>query len=200
MTNTASILNAIAQGDPHAVSQLVERFYGELQERAAQLLAREKPGQTLDATALVHEAFLRLFGPGEPLQFECRAHFFGAAAEAMRRILIESARRKKTAKRGGGAVRQDLDDVQPAAPAPSPDAQVDRLALAEIFPRFRDAHPDLARLVELHFFAGLTWADVARVLVVSLAKVKKDWKFARAWLLAEISRGDPALPPGSEGA
>jgi RNA polymerase sigma factor (TIGR02999 family) len=183
MSEVTRILTAIEQGDPHAAAQLLPLVYDELRQLAAHHLAHEKPGQTLQATALVHEAYLRLVGQGEPRLFRDRGHFFAAAATAMRRILIDNARRKLTQKRGGDRQRQELDAVA----APEPDEEL--LALDEALQRLAATDPLKARLVELRHFAGLTGDEAAEVLGISPSTADRHWAFARAWLQAEVRGG-----------
>ena len=178
MCEVTRILSAIEQGDPHAAEQLLPLVYEELRKLAAQKLAQERPGHTLQATALVHEAYLRLVGADPAPQWNGRGHFFGAAAEAMRRILVEQARHKHTLKAGGGRRRVDLADAEPALPAP----QDDLLALDEALQRFAALHPRRADLVKLRFFAGLTTEQAAQVLGVSPSTADNDWAYARSWL------------------
>lgn len=184
MSEVTRILSAIEQGDPHAAEKLLPLVYDELRRLAARKLAHEKPGQTLDATALVHEAYLRLVGDREGgRRFKDQGHFFAAAAQAMRRILTDRARRKRTRKRGGGLQRQPLDTV--AAPAPDEDL----LALDEALEKLAARDPEKARLVELRYFAGLTGEQAAAVLGVSPTTADRHWAYARAWLRAEVSGG-----------
>ena len=185
MTDVTRLLNAIAAGNPAAAGDLLPRVYDELRRLAAAKLAHERPGQTLDATALVHEAYLRLVGPDGALHFANRGHFFAAAAEAMRRVLVENARRKACAKHGGGRRRIDLDAV--VAPATSGD---DLLALNEALERLQAESPTRAELVKLRFFAGLTMAEAAEALGLSLATVERHWAYARAWLYAALHGQD----------
>jgi RNA polymerase sigma factor (TIGR02999 family) len=180
MDDITPLLNAIEQGDPGAAEQLLPLVYAELRRLAAQKLACEKPGQTLDATALVHEAYLRLAGQEKPRSYRDRGHFFAAAAQAMRRILIDSARRKQAQKRGGGLQRQDLEGVA----APEPDE--DLLALDEALQKLAAVDPLKARLVELRYFAGLTGEQAAEVLDISPSTADRHWAYARAWLQAEV--------------
>jgi RNA polymerase sigma factor (TIGR02999 family) len=182
MEEVTRILNAIAQGDPRAAAQLLPLVYDELRKLAAQKMAQEKPGQTLDATALVHEAYLRLVGAGES-EWDNRGHFFSAAAEAMRRILIEQARRKQRVRHGGGRKRLDLDEACSVVVAPA----ADLLALDDAITRLAARDPVRAELVKLHFFAGLTMAEAARILGMSLSTAERNWRFARAWLYAELT-------------
>jgi RNA polymerase sigma factor (TIGR02999 family) len=174
------ILSAVSQGDPHAAEQLFPLVYDELRQLAAQKLAHEKPGQTLQPTALVHEAYLRLVGQEEPPPYQDRGHFLAAAAAAMRRILIDNARRKQTQKRGGGLQRQPLEAVA----APEPDDEL--LALDEALQKLADRDPQKARLVELRYFAGLTGEQAAEVLGISPTTADRHWAYARAWLQAEV--------------
>jgi len=186
MTNVTQILSAIEQGDPAAAEQLLPLVYDELRKLAAARLAQEKPGQTLQATALVHEVFLRLVGSAKEPKWNGRAHFFGAAAEAMRRILIDRAREKKSQRRGGGRTREKLTGIEPTVEAPSDDL----LALDHALVRLEASDPRKADLVKLRYFAGLTIPQVAEVLGVSTATADRDWSYARVWLHAEIKKGD----------
>jgi RNA polymerase sigma factor (TIGR02999 family) len=193
MNDVTRILNAIEQGDPHAASQLLPLVYDELRQLAAQRLAHEKPGQTLDATALVHEAYLRLLASGgrEPTEvqhWDGRGHFFAAAAEAMRRILIENARRKQRHKHGGGMDRHDLD----AAALAAPEADEDLLALDAALRKLAERDPQKAKLIELRYFAGLTGDQAAAVLGISPSAADRHWVFARAWLRRELQGRNPA--------
>jgi RNA polymerase sigma factor (TIGR02999 family) len=183
MNEVTRILSALEQGDPHAAEQLLPLVYEELRQLAAAKLAQEMPGQTLDATALVHEAYLRLLGPTQPRLYQDRGHFFAAAAAAMRRILIDNARRKLTAKRGGGWQRQDLESL----PAPQPEDEL--LALDEALGKLASIDPIKARLVELRYFAGLTGEQAAQVLGISPATADRYWAYARSWLQAEVRGG-----------
>ncbi len=183
MNDITQILGAIEQGDPAAASQLLPLVYDQLRRLAAHHLAQEKPGQTLDATALVHEAYLRLVGHEPPRSFRDRGHFFAAAAAAMRRILIDNARYKQARKHGGGHDRQPLVDL----PAPTPDE--DLLALDEALHKLAKDDPLKARLVELRYFAGLTNDQAADVLGISPSTADRHWAYARAWLQAEV-RGE----------
>ncbi len=182
MSEVTRILSAIDQGDPHAAEQLLPLVYEELRKLAAQKLAQEKPGQTLQATALVHEAYLRLVDADRPQPWNSRGHFFAAAAEAMRRILVEGARRRARQKHGGGRDRVDLD---PAALI-APDAGEDLIALDEALNRLTEEDPLSADLVKLRYFAGLTIPQAAEALGVSPRKADFLWSFARAWLRREI--------------
>jgi RNA polymerase sigma factor (TIGR02999 family) len=177
MSDVSRILQAIDQGDPNAADQLLPLVYDELRQLAAQKLAQEKPGQTLDATALVHEAYLRLVG-GQP--FANRRHFFAAAAGAMRRILVDRARARQAAKRGGDGRRVPLNGVA----APDPDGRL--LALDEALTHLAGVDPLAARVVEMHHFAGMAHEQVATALDVSVYLARQKWAFARAWLKAAL--------------
>jgi RNA polymerase sigma factor (TIGR02999 family) len=183
------ILSAIDGGDPHAAAQLLPLVYDELRKLAAQRMAAERPGQTLQATALVHEAYLRLVAGsgagGEARNWNGRGHFFAAAAEAMRRILVDAARRKARPKHGGGLVRS-TDDQDVAAPE-RPEAL---LALDEALGRLAAANPQAAELVKLRHFAGLTNAEAAGVLEISPRKADQVWAYARAWLREALADDD----------
>jgi RNA polymerase sigma factor (TIGR02999 family) len=185
MSEITVLLTAIEQGDPHAASQLLPLVYEELRRLAGRKLAREQPGQTLEATALVHEAYLRLVGEDPRAHWDGRGHFFAAAAEAMRRILVEGARRKHSLERGGGRSRQALDEAQLAAPQP----QEDLLALDEALDRLAARDPVKAQLVQLRYFAGLTVEEAARALGISPTTAERYWTYARAWLRREMSGG-----------
>jgi RNA polymerase sigma factor (TIGR02999 family) len=187
MNDVTRILSAIEQGDPHAAGKLLPLVYDELRKLAAQKLAQEKPGQTLDATALVHEAYLRLVEAENASPWNSRGHFFAACAEAMRRILIDQARQKQSQRRGGGLKRQDLEQVEIAAPEPS----LDVLALNEALERFEQLDPLKANLVKLRYFAGLTIPQAAAALGISTTTADRYWAYARAWLHAELKKGDP---------
>jgi len=186
MSDVTRILSAIEQGEPHAADQLLPLVYDELRKLAAQRLSQEKPGQTLQATALVHEAYLRLVGADLKQPWDSRGHFFAAAAEAMRRILVENARRKSTQKHGGNLVRRTLEDL----PQVAPELGEDLLALDEALEKFAKEEPVKAELVKLRHFAGLTVDQTAEVLNISPATADRYWAYARAWLHAEISRGE----------
>jgi RNA polymerase sigma factor (TIGR02999 family) len=192
MTDVTRILSAIEQGDPSAAEQLLPLVYDELRKLAAQKLAQEASGQTLQATALVHEAYLRLVrpasggrGPPEEQHWDGRRHFFAAAAEAMRRILIDRARHKQTHKAGGGRRRLDLDDIEPALEEENGDRL---LALDEALRQLETEDPRKAELVKLRFFAGLTAEQAAAALGVSTSTAEKDWAYARSWLRVAIDR------------
>jgi RNA polymerase sigma factor (TIGR02999 family) len=183
MSDVTRILAAIDRGDPHAAEQLLPLVYEELRKLAARKLAHEKPGQTLQATALVHEAYLRLVG-GDPAQpWEGRGHFFAAAAEAMRRILVENARRKGTHKRGGQARRLDLNQLEPACD----DRAHDLLALDEALAELQRHDAQAAELVKLRYFAGLTHQEAAEVLGIGRRAADRLWALARAWLYQQLS-------------
>jgi RNA polymerase sigma factor (TIGR02999 family) len=184
MNDVTRILSAIEHGDPTAAEQLLPLVYDELRRLAAQKLAQEKPGQTLQPTALVHEAYLRLVDVDNAQQWECRGHFFAAAAEAMRRILVESARRKLRLRHGGDLQRQDLDAVD----LPSPQAPEELLAVSEALDRLAEANAQAAELVKLRFFAALTNEEAATALGVSPRKASQVWAYARAWLLESLGR------------
>jgi RNA polymerase sigma factor (TIGR02999 family) len=190
MSDVTRILSAIERGEPQAPEQLLPLVYDELRKLAAQKLAQERPGQTLDATALVHEAYLRLVDADQAQRWDGRGHFFAAAAEAMRRILVESARRKRSRKRGGDRVRQEFDDLQLAAP----ELGEDLLALDEALNRLAEKDPTKAALVKLRHFAGLTIEESAGALGISVTTANRYWAYARAWLHQEISRDDAAAP------
>jgi RNA polymerase sigma factor (TIGR02999 family) len=188
MSHISRVLSAIEQGDPQAAAQLLPLVYDELRRLAAQRLAREKPGQTLQATALVHEAYLRLVDQAPDQRWDHRGHFFAAAAEAMRRILIENARRKSRQKRGGELARLDLDESDLACRMPPEDL----LTLDEALARLAAEDPVKARLVELRFFAGLSLQEASKVLGVSAVTAKRYWRYARAWLHREVAGDDEA--------
>jgi RNA polymerase sigma factor (TIGR02999 family) len=186
MNDVTRILAAIEQGDPQAAEQLLPLVYDELRKLAAQKLALEKPGQTLQATALVHEAYLRLVDTEQTQDWNSRGHFYAAAAEAMRRILVENARRKRRGRHGGGRQRIDLDHACAMSESP-PD---DLLALDEALSTLAALAPVRAELVRLRFFGGLTMPEAAQTLGISLTTAERHWRFARAWLYAEITKGD----------
>jgi RNA polymerase sigma factor (TIGR02999 family) len=180
MTEVTRILSAIEQGDPQAAEQLLPLVYDELRKLAAQKLAHENPGQTLQATALVHDAYLRLVGHDGQRSWKDRGHFFAAAAQAMRRILIDNARRKQSKKRGDGLRRQPLEAIA------APEIDEELVLLDEALQKLADADPIKARLVELRYFAGLTADEAAQVLGISPATADRYWAYARAWLRNEV--------------
>lgn len=191
MTPVTQLLEAAHRGDPRAAAELLPLVYGELRRLAASKLAQEKPGQTLNATALVHEAYLRLVCERAgsvsdgPQQFDGRGHFFAAAAEAIRRILVEQARRRQAAKRGGRREREALDPDRIAAPAPDDEL----LALSEALDRLAEQHPEKAEVVKLRYFAGLTADEAATALGISPSTADRHWVYARAWLRRVMSEG-----------
>jgi RNA polymerase sigma factor (TIGR02999 family) len=183
MNEVTQILSDLAHGDAHAAGQLLPLVYEELRKLAAARLAQEAPGNTLNATALVHEAYLRLVGPGDAARWDNRGHFFAAAAEAMRRILVDAARRKRTEKHGGRRRRVELPDV----PA-KPEVEDERLlALDAALSRLAAEDPVAARVVELRHFAGLSIEDAAATLGMSRATAYRHWTYARAWLRDAVS-------------
>jgi RNA polymerase sigma factor (TIGR02999 family) len=182
MTDVTRLLEAAHHGDKQAAAELLPLVYGELRKLAAAKLAQERAGQTLDATALVHEAYLRLVGNQ---QFNGRGHFFAAAAEAIRRILVEQARRKQAARHGGLRQRESLDPDHIAAPAPDDEL----LALQEALDRLAEQHPEKAELVKLRYFAGLTADQAAAALGISPTTGDRHWAYARAWLRRAMSEG-----------
>jgi RNA polymerase sigma factor (TIGR02999 family) len=184
-------LSAAAHGDPQAADQLLPLVYAELRQLAARRLAQESPGHSLQATALVHEAYLRLRKGDADRPWDGRSHFFAAAAEAMRRILVEHARHKKRLKHGGAVARHDLDGLELAAPAGAD--VIDVLALHEALDRLAVKSPRRAELVKLRYFAGRTLPEAAALLGISPSTAEDDWTYARAWLRREMSRGDPAV-------
>jgi RNA polymerase sigma factor (TIGR02999 family) len=185
MNDVTRILREIEGGDPRAADALLPLVYDELRKLATQRLAQEKPGHTLQATALVHEAYLRLVGPGQGPDWDGRAHFFAAAAESMRRILVDGARRKASAKHGGGLERRIPDDAQPE---PGEDAD-ELLALDEALSQLAEADPQAARLVQLRYFAGLTTEQAAAALGMSVRSAYYTWSYARSWLRRAIRGG-----------
>jgi RNA polymerase sigma factor (TIGR02999 family) len=192
MSEVTRILSAIEQGDPHAAEQLLSLVYDELRQLAAQRLAQEKSGQTLQATALVHEAYLRLVDTDQAQQWNSRGHFFAAAAEAMRRILVEQARRKGRQKRGGDWRRWDVQFSEPAAEGPD----VDLVAVDEALTELAREHPEKAELVKLRYFAGMTLAEAAAALGISTATADRRWRYARAWLTRRLRPPDAASGSG----
>jgi RNA polymerase sigma factor (TIGR02999 family) len=186
MSEVTRILTAIEQGDPQAAEELLPLVYDELRRLAAQRLAQEKPGQTLQATALVHEAYLRLVDAEQAPHWNSRGHFFAAAAEAMRRILVENARRKRRLRHGGGLHKQPLEENEPALDSPL--EALDLLALNEALDHLEAASPRRAQLVKLRYFAGFTLPEVAELLGVAQSTAEADWTYARAWLKREMEK------------
>ncbi len=188
MNDVTRILSAIEKGDTGAASQLLPLIYAELRKLAAQKLARERPGQTLEATALVHEAYVRLVGDGELRRWDRRGHFFAAAATAMHRILVERARRKRRRIHGGGRQRRELHPDLVASPEPD----ADLLALDAALAKLAERDPVKARLVELRYFAGLTGEEAAEILGISARTADRYWVYARAWLRREMEGATPS--------
>ncbi len=193
MTDVTRILNAIEQGDTKATDELLPLVYEELRLLAAQKLSHEQSGQTLQATALVHEAYIRLVG-NEPQDWNNRGHFFAAAAEAMRRILVDNARRKKCIKHGGDHKKVDLSSVEATADTPSDDV----IALDEALDRLREEDHLAAELVKLRYFAGLTLEQTAKALKISSSTADRCWAYAKAWLYHELAKGEEKLPPQNQ--
>jgi RNA polymerase sigma factor (TIGR02999 family) len=194
MTEVTRILAAVEKGDQQAADQLLPLVYDELRRLAAQKLGRETPGQTLEATALVHEAYMRLVQSdqkGSTPSWNSRGHFFAAAAEAMRRILVEKARHKKRLKRGGGRSRQELDDIEVSAAVPP----IDLLALDIALDRLESTDQRKAQLVKLRFFAGLTLEEAAQALGIARSTADSDWAYAKAWLRVQIDGAADAGEP-----
>jgi RNA polymerase sigma factor (TIGR02999 family) len=191
MSEVTRILSAVEQDDPRAAEQLLPLVYDELRQLAAQKMAREAPGQTFQATALVHEAYLRLVDVEEAQHWNSRGHFFAAAAEAMRRILIEQARRKHRRKHGGGRPRVDLDRLEVAAP----ERGGELLALDEALALLTATDPQAAALVKLRYFAGLTIPRAAELLGIAPRTADFLWAYARSWLLQKIEGPEPPPPP-----
>jgi RNA polymerase sigma factor (TIGR02999 family) len=191
MSEVTRILSAIEQGDPHAAERLLPLVYDELRKLAAQKLAQEKQGQTLQATALVHEAYVRLVDVDKAQCWDSRGHFFAAAAEAIRRILVERARRKKRVKHGGGRRRVNLEAVAEVADKPADDIEALDVALA----RLEQVDASAAQLVKLRFFAGLTMPQAAQALDIPLRSAERNWKFARTWLLRELDNAESSNSP-----
>lgn len=188
MSDVTRILSQIDSGDPSAAEQLLPLVYEELRKLAARRLAAEHPGHSIQATALVHEVYLRLTGAEQQQHWDSRGHFFAAAAQAMRRILVENARRRKSLKRGGAVnrVEVELTDVASAA------ERVDLLDLDQVLTKLAAQHERKARLVELRYFSGLTMKQAANALGISIATAERDWTYARAWLHREIAGEAPA--------
>jgi RNA polymerase sigma factor (TIGR02999 family) len=183
-------LSDLEKGDPHAAEQLLPLVYDELRKLAAAKLAQERPGHTLQATALVHEAYVRLLGVGDDApRWDDHRHFFAAAAEAMRRILVESARRKQSLKHGGGCQRQEIDPEAVIVPGSEPEMGLDLAALDAALSRLAEFDPLKAKLVELRYFAGLTGDQAAVVLGISPSSADRQWVYTRAWLRREMGYG-----------
>jgi RNA polymerase sigma factor (TIGR02999 family) len=185
MSEVTQILNAIGQGNLKASAELLPLVYEELRKLASQKIAQEKPGQTLQPTALVHEAYLRLSGASGDLQWNNRGHFFAAAAEAMRRILVDNARSRASLKRGGDYQRIDYPDLPDKS---DNDNQVDLIALVEALGKLEIEHPEKAKVVKLRFFAGCTLEETAQMLGISRATAQRYWVYARAWLYGKIDK------------
>jgi RNA polymerase sigma factor (TIGR02999 family) len=190
MTDVTQILSEIEQGDPAAADRLLQLVYDELRKLAAAKLANEKPGQTLQATALVHEAYIRLVDVTQAQHWNSRGHFFAAAAESMRRILVDQARNKRSQRRGGEYQRIELSSIEPAVQA----NQLDVLALDEALHDLAAQDPRAAELVKLRFFAGLTVSEAAKALAVSVATAENDWAYAKSWLKLQLSTNDGESP------
>jgi len=193
MSDVTQFLAQIDAGDPRAADRLLPLVYDELRKLAAARLAHEKPGQTMGATSLVHEAYLRLVGPSGSQTWDSRGHFFAAAAEAMRRIMIESARRKSRQKHGGDFERVDMDEIDVLVPESPVD---DLLALNEALERLEVEDTQAAQVVKLRFFAGLSLTDVAEALGISRTTAYEQWAYARAWLRCAVE-GEPAIRENS---
>jgi RNA polymerase sigma factor (TIGR02999 family) len=190
MSDVTRILSAIDEGDPRAANELLPLIYDELRQMARQRLAQEAPGHTLQPTALVHEAWLRL-GDGRDGRWDSRRHFFAAAAEAMRRILVESARRKQALKRGGDRRQLDLEELEFASPAPCEEV----LAVDDALRRLEDVDPTAARFVKLRYFSGMTVPEAAQTLGVSPRTGDRIWSYARTWLFREIGGDLASMTP-----
>jgi RNA polymerase sigma factor (TIGR02999 family) len=184
MSDVTRILSAIQSGDSRAAEKLLPLVYDELRKLAAQRMAQEAPGQTLQATALVHEAYLRLVDVEKVQHWDSRGHFFAAAAEAMRRILVDTARRHRAQKRGGGYERIDLPELAERAQ----DDPVDVLALDDALRKLEEQQPEKAQIVKLRFFAGCTLEETAQILGISRATVQRHWAYARAWLFGQLNQ------------
>lgn len=182
MSEVTRILQAVESGDPRASAELLPIVYEELRRLAAAQMAHERPDHTLDATALVHEAYVRLVVPGEDKPWQSRAHFYRAAAEAMKRILIENARRRRQVKRGAALIRQQLDPDILASPEPDDDVE----ALSEALDKLAETQPNAAQIVRLRYFAGLTLREASAAIGVSPRTADSYWAYARAWLLAKL--------------
>jgi RNA polymerase sigma factor (TIGR02999 family) len=188
MTDVTRILSTIEQGDSSAAEQLLPLVYDELRKLAAQKMAQEKPGQTLQATALVHEAYLRLVDGEKAQHWDSRGHFFAAAAEAMRRILVDDARRKARPRHGGDRRRVELNDVCSATSVPAEDL----LSIDEALTKLARVNPAKAELVRLRFYAGMSVPEAARALGVSVATAERYWTYARSWLYCELNAEEEA--------
>jgi RNA polymerase sigma factor (TIGR02999 family) len=186
MSDVTQILHAIEQGDARAAEDLLPLVYDELRKLASQKLAQEKPGQTLEATALVHEAYLRLVDVERAAHWDSRGHFFAAAAEAMRRILVDNARRKRRTKHGGGRQRIDLTESARILESPADDL----LAVDEALHRLETTDPVAGQLVQLRYFGGLSMSQAAEALGIPLRTAERNWTYARTWLHRELSKGD----------
>ncbi len=186
VTDVTRLLNAIESGDQLATEQLLPLVYDELKRIAASKLAKDRPGQTLQTTALVHEAYLRLVGDGDACAWDTRGHFFAAAAEAMRRILVERARSRNRLKRGGDWQRVDVDSIE----SPIAEPNVDIEALDEALCELESLQPDKAALVKLRYFAGLSVSEAADALGISTATAGRSWRYARAWLADKLTADD----------
>jgi RNA polymerase sigma factor (TIGR02999 family) len=189
MSEVTRLLNAIEQGEPHSAEQLLPLIYDELRKLAAEKMAQERPGQTLQATALVHEAYVRLVDVAAAQHWNSRGHFFAAAAEAMRRILVENARRKQSLKHGGAFQRVDLDDVVSLSQDPADDL----LTLSDALDQLAREDPKKADLVKLRYFGGLSVQEAADALGISRATADRYWAYAKVWLYCAISGGE--APP-----
>jgi RNA polymerase sigma factor (TIGR02999 family) len=191
MNEVTHILSAIKQGDPHAAEQLLPLVYDELRRLATERMSQERPGQTLQATALVHEAYLRLVDRETVQRWDSRGHFFAAAAEAMRRILIDRARRRRSRRRGGGAKQRSLEGLEAAVPG----SDDELLAVNEALGRLEKLDPPKAELVKLRYFGGLTIPEAAQTLGISVTTANRYWAYARAWLHEELAAGAEPLAP-----
>jgi len=194
MSDVTQLLSAIDAGDPKAADQLLPLVYAELRKLAAAKMAQEKPGQTLQATALVHEAWLRLVGSEAQPAWNSRGHFFGAAAEAMRRILVDRARQKARVRHGGGLERVDLEHVNLA----TEDKDETLLAMNDALEALARGSPQKAEIVKLHYFAGMEYPEIAQALGVSLSTVERHWAYARSWLYREMKKNFPIVDGSSE--
>ncbi len=186
MTDVTQILCAIEQGDPQASEKLLPLVYEELRKLAAQKMAQEAPGQTLQATALVHEAYIRLVDVDKAQHWNGRGHFFMAAAEAMRRILVENARRKASPRHGGDRLRVDLNDICSATEVSAKDL----LSIDEALTKLAQVNPSKAELVRLRFYAGLSVPEAGKALGVAVATAERYWTYARSWLYCELNTGE----------